>query len=775
MNFIGKRMGNAMVEGLGFGIGENHISHAKQPGRLRVAAHEAGDQIRLEPVDGPGDRPLPFQHLHQGKPVVAGSAPWNLRPDPVIDFKQPAHHVAVASNHQDLMTPVLEIPDHILPEMDMRGMVGFEEDLHDLDSGIAIRPRDATQCVRAGQIHGLSPGRAGPKYLIRMLPRISKPNLLKLALLALLLGLVLGLRFMVVPAAEAGELVVRTGYYFVGLNFLLFVYFFARLLVFTGSLRQLQSHLPGLLLCVVLTLVTHLQEPHRFKVLNDEFALLNMSMAMHHYQKAGLMGQAHRIDGEMEHTEFTAGKRSLFFQYLLSLIHGVSGYRPQNAFVLNLLVTGVFFTALCGVLGLLVRRRLLVFSGLLTAASIPLLPDIATSGGYDLLNAAMILMFILVGTAYLKSPTPGRQSAFVLTALLLAQVRYESILYLLALAVIVAFVWIRQGDLKLSWISATSPVFLFIPLMLNAHMFANDTLQDAGVRKANQAFMGMEFLWPNLKDAARFFFDPDSSILNSVPVAILGVAGLTFAVWQLTARRGAGQPGDRTVLPVLGCVIAVAALCFLIMTLNFWGVLTDPQATRFAMPVYLLGTICGFWLLDRVILGTRAPWWVLGVALALNVSTLITVEERRQAAAGQINSRYQEWVIAQAGNNSSGSRLNACDGTLGLVAWGHAALPIEVVNLLAEDMAALSEAGLYDSFIAFELLHRDATTGNLALTPTTSGLDRDRYRYEIVAEKPLPKGFVARAYRITGWIGDDKTFHPFKPSLRADPAAAQGH
>jgi hypothetical protein len=590
---------------------------------------------------------------------------------------------------------------------------------------------------------------------------ITRLNLLKLAVLAMLLATVLILRFLVIPPEEVGELVVQTGYYFVGLNFLLFVFYFGRFLLSKLSRQWLQSHFLGLIICLILTLITQIQEPHQFKVLNDEYALLNNSMAMHYYQKAGLMGQAHIIDGELQHEEFTAGKRGLFFQYLLSLVHGLSGYRPTNAFILNFLVTGFFFTALYLVLNSLVNRPLLVYTGLFAAASIPLLPHIATSGGYDLLNISMILLFVLVGKAYLKSPSPGLQSAFVLSTLLLAQVRYESILYLLALAALVAFTWWRQGELKLSWVSAFSPVFLFIPLMLNAHMFANDALQDAGVRDAGQSFIGMEFLWTNLKDAARFFFIQDSSILNSVTVSVLAAAGFGFLILLLIRERKAIITGSKGALLVFSAVTAIVVLCFLVMEIHFWGILTDPQATRFAIPVYIIGSVCGICLLNEILRGKSLEWMAFGMGMILLGSNAFSLGSKRATLEDWVIPRYNEWIIGYATTNPVESCLYACDGTLGLVANKRAALPIEVVNLLPEEIAELVRSGMYDSVIAFELLYIDETSEIPVPMPTITGLNRQRLACEIVAEKTLNKRFLFRAYKLTGWIDEDESLHAF--------------
>lgn len=599
----------------------------------------------------------------------------------------------------------------------------------------------------------------------RMGLEISRLNLLKLAMLVAMLAIVIYLRIYGVPAEQAGDVVVRTGYYFLVLNFILFVFFAGRLLLLGLSLRWLKVHLPGLSICLILTLITHLQEPHRFKVLNDEYALLNTSMALHHYQKAGLIPQAHLIEGELQHDTFTAGKRSLFFQTLLSVVHSVSGYRPANVFVLNFLITGCFFISLYFVLRSLVRQPLLVYCGLLAIASIPLLANISTSAGYDLLNATMILVFMLVGTTFLKSPDGKHQAAFVMTALLLGQVRYESILYLLALGFLVAVKWIREREVKLAWVSAFSPAFLFIPFMLNAHMFANEVLQDAGVRGSDKAFMGGEFLFGNLSAAARFFFLPGSSPMNAVPVSILGAAGLLFLVYLITKRGRQLLSGGSPALLCLVSVTVVAMACFLVMTMNFWGDLTDPQATRFAMPLYLVGAISGLALLDRMVRTPLQSWLAVLLAFASLGSGALTMGARKTALELQPIPRHHEWIIEYASTHPGTAFLYACDGTLGLVACRKAVVPIEVVSLLPREIAALIDSGMYDSIIVFELLVPDGESGELVVAPTTRGFKKSAYTYELVSEKTLSGSFISRAFRLTGWIDRNGNPHPFKPDV----------
>jgi hypothetical protein len=130
MYFGCKRVGDPVIEVLEFRIREDDIAHAHQASALGIAAKQTGNDIGPEAVDGRGNIKLPLEKLPQGKPVLPASAGGNLMGDPLVTFQKLPHDIAVSSNHMHLMSTVKKFTDRIFPEVDVAGMVGFDQDAH---------------------------------------------------------------------------------------------------------------------------------------------------------------------------------------------------------------------------------------------------------------------------------------------------------------------------------------------------------------------------------------------------------------------------------------------------------------------------------------------------------------------------------------------------------------------------------------------------------------------------------------------------------------------
>ena len=158
------------------------------------------------------------------------------------------------------------------------------------------------------------------------------------------------------------------------------------------------------------------------------------------------------LDGMMD-------KRPLFFPFLVSVLHDVSGYRPANSFVLNGGLTFVFL-GLVNQLGRMLAGRKAGWLGVALFAGLPLLAHNATGGGFELLNLVMILCTLLLGARLISRRDDVSMTAFCFSALLLAQVRYESVIYLLPVAGIVAWLWWNEGRLILPWPVLLAPLLM---------------------------------------------------------------------------------------------------------------------------------------------------------------------------------------------------------------------------------------------------------------------------------------------------------------------------
>jgi hypothetical protein len=159
-----------------------------------------------------------------------------------------------------------------------------------------------------------------------------------LVLLTSVLAVVLA--FFAIPNTLALTIVSRAGFWFVLIAFALWMR--ALWQNFAPDLRRLRwRQLDWLSIAIVLLggVVLLVHESFGFKIIMDELMLLGTSMAMHFDKTVLTPLRGNDIQGAFMIIEGIVDKRPLFFPFLVSLLHDVSGYRPENAFVLNAALT----------------------------------------------------------------------------------------------------------------------------------------------------------------------------------------------------------------------------------------------------------------------------------------------------------------------------------------------------------------------------------------------------------------------------------------------------
>ncbi len=126
--------------------------------------------------------------------------------------------------------------------------------------------------------------------------------------------------------------------------------------------------------CGLLLLI---HESYGFKILMDEILLLGTSMGMHFDKHPLYPIRGHDLQGAFQLLDGQLDKRPLFQPFLVSTLHDLTGYRPENVFVLN---TALTFGLLAAVYRL-VRRLVHPSAGILAVlllTSLPLLAQNAT-------------------------------------------------------------------------------------------------------------------------------------------------------------------------------------------------------------------------------------------------------------------------------------------------------------------------------------------------------------------------------------------------------------
>ncbi len=147
--------------------------------------------------------------------------------------------------------------------------------------------------------------------------------------------------------------------------------------------------------------------------------------------------------------------------------------------------------------------------GVLILASLPLIAQNATDGGYRLANLVMILVLYFVWN-YLLSIAHGAQRLgpfHFLTAVLLAQVRYESILYVLIVPVVVLCKWCQRKTNHLNLdggtFSRTSSCAAVVESEFSRRM--NSSFRQSPASR----FLSIGYLLNNASVAMYYLFNPN--------------------------------------------------------------------------------------------------------------------------------------------------------------------------------------------------------------------------------------------------------------------------
>lgn len=423
---------------------------------------------------------------------------------------------------------------------------------------------------------------------------------LRLALFGVLAVAAVFFGFVAPDVATARELVQRAGYYTIALTFAWAVVAFVRVAPAwwrEGPPLSRRAALGSGLTVLALTLLAVLTVPFSYKVLYDEFVLQNTALNLHQLREVGTTVRGYEIEGVFTALGSYLDKRPYFFAFLVSLLHDLTGYREANAFALNTALLPVVL-ALAGALARRLMAARAAWAAVVAFGAFSLLAHNAVGAGMEMLNLAMLLVVVLLAVHYLAAPDGARLAALVLAAVLLAQTRYESSLYIAPTALVILEGWRRAGRILLPPAALLAPVLLIPYAWHNTYLSGTPLLWE--LREGAESRFGVEFLAGNLEHAAAFFFDFSGRIMNSWWLGVAGLPAFAWVVW----RAGRGLRGWRhapaaefTALVFAGAVTANLGL----LMFYYWGALDDPIVSRLSLP------FCGVLALSLGWVATQVP------------------------------------------------------------------------------------------------------------------------------------------------------------------------
>lgn len=566
-------------------------------------------------------------------------------------------------------------------------------------------------------------------------------------LMALLAALVLVVGRWVLSPAAAVASVVEGGYWVMLLTVVLFVRALWRLArEWWPSWRPGRADAAALALVLACNGVWMAHEKQGFKILADEVLLLGTSMSLHYERAVAYPVRATDVQGPFQFPERRLDKRPFFFPFLVGVVHDVTGYRPTNPFHLNAAL-GVVFLGLAFVLGTLAGGTrwagalvVLLFGGL------PLLAQQSAGGGFELLNLVMMCAVILLGVRYAVRPDGDSLEALCLAAVLLAQTRYESVLFVLPVAGLALWGWARERRVILTWPVLLCPVLLLPYVIQNRVFELNASMWETASRPGSDVPFALKYLPDNLGHALAFFFDTTGYQPNSIVFAALGLVALPFLGLLLLRRaRTPGALDPRGVALAWGAV-GLAAIGALLMV-YFWGQFDHPVIRRLSLPVHLLFALA-IVVVGASLIRRALAWQALCGAAALALLFQGIPLMARQAYAwdympGVEMAWRAEFLARQPGRNL----LFIDRDSIFWITQRVSATPVEQAKLRKDGLAYHLRNHSFAAIYVFQHFKVDEKTGELRLDPADDiGPD---FELAPVAQRRIATLQLARISRVT--------------------------
>ena len=466
-------------------------------------------------------------------------------------------------------------------------------------------------------------------------------------------------------------------------------------------------------LVLLLSGVAHLHYPHQFKVLADELVLVGISRSIHEERQVAAPLALQDAAGAVKISYGYLDKRPYLFPFTVAFLHDLTGYRPANAFVLNAMLTPVFFYCLFLAGWKWSGTVWAGYIAVLMTAAIPLFAHNFTGAGFEVLNATLILVLFLWALMYSRTGAPELQLGLVATALLVAYTRYESVLYLVAVVGVVLWVELRERRYYLNP-AVGALVVLAIPLGCIFRAVASQKAQffqlaDRGVQTA----FSWSYIPGNLPSALEFFFADDHVQMASRWISIACLLGGLFAALEGVRILRTSPRSIRWGAPLL---IGVTVLANMLLLLSYhWGQLSDPLVSRLAIPFMIASILATVWAAGRAKHARRVSLLLAGVAGFSIYASAIPVATKHSFARSYGPAREVETVQQFLREYSHPDMLVLTDRSLIWVCYG---VWTEHINGAVSGRALVEKwmrSGRYGRVYAVQRFDVEPVTGEMKL------------------------------------------------------------
>ncbi len=395
------------------------------------------------------------------------------------------------------------------------------------------------------------------------------------------------------------RLFVETTYYFLLVGLLCWMYLHFEAVRHWGrkEVRDwVTENWRGLVVAAALSVIAGLAVEPALRMLSDEANLVGTSKNFFASKSATFTVSGKYYYGSYWDVDVAIDRRPTLFPFLVSLVHTVVGYSYRNAFVFNLLLFPAFVLVAYRLAKSLGGETFGVVAALWMAAH-PITLWCVRSAGFDFLAAFFGLLVLKGLLNFIRAPDPLRLATLWLNLCLFAEVRYESVLFLLlVVGFLLLFKLITWSTLRpYALVYALTPAYL-LPRIWQSMLRGNVPEQEPGM---------VAFSAENLANNTQEYFQPLFEPFQTYPAhcaVLIGLGVIGVALWITRLAKALRSFAGSVPELRFGLIAGAWVLLQLVIVFTYgWGRAQFPSAARLVLSVDIFFSFAAAWVLTRAL------------------------------------------------------------------------------------------------------------------------------------------------------------------------------
>ncbi len=380
------------------------------------------------------------------------------------------------------------------------------------------------------------------------------------------------------PEKWIEPMLMHGGYYFIFTAFFIWAAFILKI-IHHEVYKIFKIYYPGFGLCFIMMIFIFHASPPAFKILSDETNLVGTSFAMHTSKLIAVPIQGLAVDYNKFDYQSHMPQRPLAYPFVLSLFHSVLGYSPYNGFIANF-IFGLLSLFLFYLLITQFFSNYYGFAGIILMTSLPIFTFWVTSSGFETMNLAFALLVFFITHQFIKTHNVEYAHVLFFTLVILAQCRYESILFFLIL-IPAAPILLSKEMISRHTLTALSFPFFLLPLFWQRKIFFfNPSVRSGDIYKTPEQIFGLDHLINHIS-ANIFTLSGLEANLGFLPlVSIAAVIGMYLMIKKITTQPGQFSP-EKKIIIIYGIFMGLVLL--VLYSAFAWGKFVLSIDNRLAM------------------------------------------------------------------------------------------------------------------------------------------------------------------------------------------------